>query len=163
MTTIENEIVAQTLGRKPTDEEIDFFGLTHQGKVRKDNQDHFFLGSVPGGTSPRSSLPNDLEDVVLVVHVGDHAATRWRAVDHQWSAKNGIDLLDLRARRPVVDQCYQDSLAHDPGHDRAGQARLPSLLVIGESAEVHLGRRRRRRRIRRAASSELAPSRTRLR
>ena len=49
----------------PTRDDIDVHGLTHTGKVRKDNQDHFFLGSVPAGTSPRSSLPNDLEDVVL--------------------------------------------------------------------------------------------------
>ena len=46
MTTIENRIIAQTLGRKPTDDEIDFFGLTHQGKVRKDNQDHFLISSL---------------------------------------------------------------------------------------------------------------------
>lgn len=29
--------------RKPRDDEIDVFGLTHQGKVRKDNQDHFLI------------------------------------------------------------------------------------------------------------------------
>jgi protein phosphatase len=28
---------------KPRDEELDFFGLTHQGLVRKDNQDHFLV------------------------------------------------------------------------------------------------------------------------
>ena len=33
-------------GRKPRDTEIDLFGLTHPGKVRKDNQDHFLLGTV---------------------------------------------------------------------------------------------------------------------
>ena len=33
-------------GRKPRDDEIDVFGLTHVGKVRKDNQDHFLLASV---------------------------------------------------------------------------------------------------------------------
>ncbi len=46
MTTIENEIIAQTLGPKPTDEQVDFFGLTHQGKVRRDNQDHFLISSL---------------------------------------------------------------------------------------------------------------------
>ncbi len=29
--------------RKPRDEEIDLYGLTHPGKVRKDNQDHFLV------------------------------------------------------------------------------------------------------------------------
>jgi len=31
---------------KPRDEEIDVYGLTDQGKVRKDNQDHFLIASV---------------------------------------------------------------------------------------------------------------------
>lgn len=32
--------------RKPRDDEVDVFGLTHQGRVRKDNQDQFLIGSV---------------------------------------------------------------------------------------------------------------------
>ena len=33
-------------GRKPRDGEIDVFGLTHPGKVRKENQDHFLICSL---------------------------------------------------------------------------------------------------------------------
>ena len=29
--------------RKPRDEEIDVYGLTHAGKVRSENQDHFLI------------------------------------------------------------------------------------------------------------------------
>ncbi|MEO8091019.1 MAG: protein phosphatase 2C domain-containing protein, partial [Gemmatimonadales bacterium] len=29
--------------RKPRDDELDVYGLTHTGKVRKDNQDHFLI------------------------------------------------------------------------------------------------------------------------
>jgi protein phosphatase len=29
--------------RKPTDDEIDVYGLTHTGKLRRDNQDHFLI------------------------------------------------------------------------------------------------------------------------
>lgn len=32
-----------TIERKPTDDEIDVYGLTHTGKVRRDNQDHFLI------------------------------------------------------------------------------------------------------------------------
>lgn len=32
--------------RKPRDDEIDVFGMTHQGLLRKNNQDHFLLGSL---------------------------------------------------------------------------------------------------------------------
>jgi serine/threonine protein phosphatase PrpC len=34
------------LNRKPRDHEIDRYGLSHQGLVRKDNQDHFLLASI---------------------------------------------------------------------------------------------------------------------
>ena len=34
------------LGRKPIDEEIDVFGLTHPGKVRESNEDHFLVCSL---------------------------------------------------------------------------------------------------------------------
>lgn len=33
-------------GRKPRDDEIDAFGLTHPGKVRRSNQDHFLIASL---------------------------------------------------------------------------------------------------------------------
>jgi PPM family protein phosphatase len=32
--------------RKPRDDEVDAYGLTHMGKVRKTNQDHFLLASI---------------------------------------------------------------------------------------------------------------------
>ena len=34
------------LSKKPTDEDLDVYGLTHQGYVRKTNQDHFLLCSL---------------------------------------------------------------------------------------------------------------------
>lgn len=36
----------ETPPRKPRDDEIDVWGLTHPGKVRKENQDHFLLASL---------------------------------------------------------------------------------------------------------------------
>jgi PPM family protein phosphatase len=33
-------------GHRPPDEEIDVYGLTHPGKVRRANQDHFLIGSL---------------------------------------------------------------------------------------------------------------------
>jgi protein phosphatase len=44
--------------RKPRDDEIDVFGLTHTGKVRKDNQDHFLICSLRRGVAVHlTSLP----------------------------------------------------------------------------------------------------------
>jgi protein phosphatase len=45
-------------GPKPRDEELDLFGLTHIGKVRKTNQDHFLLCTVhPQVHMHATSLP----------------------------------------------------------------------------------------------------------
>jgi protein phosphatase len=38
--------VAQGIGRRPHDDELDVFGLTHAGKVRQNNEDHFLLCSL---------------------------------------------------------------------------------------------------------------------
>lgn len=40
---------------RPRFEDIDVFGVTHPGKVRKDNQDHFFVGSLTLGVLEDSS------------------------------------------------------------------------------------------------------------
>jgi protein phosphatase len=37
---------AEIVGRKPRDDEIDVYGLTHPGKLRKSNNDHFLLGAI---------------------------------------------------------------------------------------------------------------------
>ena len=39
-------VAAPVVSRKPRDDEINVWGLTHPGKVRKSNQDHFLLGSL---------------------------------------------------------------------------------------------------------------------
>ena len=46
MATIENALNSRALGQKPTDDQIDIYGLTHPGNVRKDNQDHFLISSL---------------------------------------------------------------------------------------------------------------------
>ncbi len=46
------------IGNRPTDEELDMFGITHQGKVRPDNQDHFLICTVhPQAVIHGTSLP----------------------------------------------------------------------------------------------------------
>jgi serine/threonine protein phosphatase PrpC len=64
VTTIAETASPQSPPRKPRDDEIDVIGLTHIGKVRKTNQDHFLLGSLHKRlTVSQSSLP--LEDLSL--------------------------------------------------------------------------------------------------
>ena len=55
--------LAQMLGThadtaRPTDDELDLFGITHAGKVRKENQDHFLLATIhPEVVIRHTSLP----------------------------------------------------------------------------------------------------------
>ncbi|MDH4043308.1 MAG: protein phosphatase 2C domain-containing protein [Gemmatimonadota bacterium] len=51
--------------RKPYDDEVDMYGLTHQGKIRQSNQDHFLICSVRKQIQVhRTSLP-DVERLPL--------------------------------------------------------------------------------------------------
>lgn len=46
-------------GSRPRDDELDLFGMTHPGKVRTENQDHFMLATVhPQVVVHGTSLPN---------------------------------------------------------------------------------------------------------
>ncbi len=45
-TGLQTVSVTQAPGQRPKDNELDLFGLTHPGKVRKENQDHFMLCTV---------------------------------------------------------------------------------------------------------------------
>lgn len=61
MTTLQTRSGRLTgeVGAKPRDDELDLFGLTHPGKVRKENQDHFLLCTVhPQAVIHATSLPN---------------------------------------------------------------------------------------------------------
>lgn len=58
MSTTESQ-AGPTTARRPRDSEIDVFGLTHAGKVRKSNQDHFLICSLERQVNVRlSSLPD---------------------------------------------------------------------------------------------------------
>jgi protein phosphatase len=52
-------------GIKPRDTDVDAWGLTHIGKVRKTNQDHYFAGSLTRGlVADRTSLGADVEPML---------------------------------------------------------------------------------------------------
>jgi protein phosphatase len=52
-------VLSPPLTRRPRDEELDVYGLTHPGKVRTENQDHFLVGTLRGRLNIlMSSLPD---------------------------------------------------------------------------------------------------------
>jgi len=78
MTTHQMTAPAAVPDRKPRDDEIDVYGLTHPGKVRTDNQDHFLVCSlrkqmVVQATSLREpdQLMAGSERVALLMMVAD--------------------------------------------------------------------------------------------
>lgn len=51
--------ITSEFGAKPRDDELDLYGLTHPGKVRQENQDHFLLCTVhPQAVIHATSLPD---------------------------------------------------------------------------------------------------------
>jgi len=65
-------------GRKPRDDEIDVYGLTHVGKVRKVNQDHFLLASIHKNVqmhltslSDQQRLPFGDERLAVIAMIAD--------------------------------------------------------------------------------------------
>jgi serine/threonine protein phosphatase PrpC len=51
--------ITSEFGAKPRDDELDLYGLTHPGKVRAENQDHFLLCTVhPQAVIHATSLPD---------------------------------------------------------------------------------------------------------
>ena len=74
---------------KPRHSDIDAWGVTHTGKVRKENQDHFFLGSMSRGVVVDiTSIPEgehlvDEERLATFAMVGlviNFSTTRWGMV-----------------------------------------------------------------------------------
>jgi protein phosphatase len=64
--------------RKPRDDEIDIHGLTHVGKVRRENQDHFLLATVnrrvnvlATNLGPQKHLPLGEQRVAFIAMVAD--------------------------------------------------------------------------------------------
>ncbi len=79
-------------GLRPRDEELDLFGLTHIGKVRKINQDHFMLCTVhPQVLMHGTSLPHP-EELPLR---GERLATIMLVADGVGSTAGGGDASQL--------------------------------------------------------------------
>jgi serine/threonine protein kinase len=51
--------------RKPRDDELDVYGLTHRGMVRAENQDHFMVGSLRSRLNVRQSSLVELSQIPL--------------------------------------------------------------------------------------------------
>ena len=140
--------------KRPRDDELDLFGLTHQGKVRATNQDHFLVSTVhPVVVVHNTSLPR-VDDLplrgsrlatVLVVadgvgggDFGSEAAqlatesiTRYVSStlrSYHAAGKSGDkELLD--ALRTAIHEAHAAVLADAAAHDPP--VRMASTLTVG--------------------------------
>ncbi len=111
---------------KPRDEDLDFFGITDQGKVRKDNQDHFLVATLHKSMRVRvSSLPNPellempsqrIASVGMVCdgvggHAGGEAASRSAVEAVSSYVTNAMECI-LDESNPLSSSNFLDSLRH---------------------------------------------------
>ena len=101
--------------RKPREDEIDAHGVTHQGKVRKDNQDHFLLCSLRKQLVVRlSSIPEaeglmtESERLAALAMVADGVGGSARGEMASRVALQAVTRYVIRAMR-----CYYGSLPED--------------------------------------------------
>ena len=86
--------VALEAGPRPLDDELDLFGITHPGKVRSENQDHFLLCTVhPQVVVHGTSLP-DADQLPLR---GQRLATLLLVADGVGSTASGGDAARIAA------------------------------------------------------------------
>jgi len=112
--------------QRPSDEERDMYGLTHPGKVRKDNQDHFLICTVhPQVTVDVTSLPN-VDQLPLR---GSRLATVVLVADGVGGSDSGSDAARLAAE--TVAQYVSSTLR---SYHTAGSASEDLLMKALEEA-----------------------------
>lgn len=141
--------------RKPTDAEIDVYGVTHQGKVRRENQDHFLISSLTKQMMvQQTSLPDmeglaaSTERVASLSMVADgvgsgegEAASRFavRAVA-AYVARSAQVFYTAEGKEPqalaqmledAALHCHTDLLAHAAAQGKTGRLATTLTLWLG--------------------------------
>ncbi|MGH7460575.1 MAG: PP2C family protein-serine/threonine phosphatase [Longimicrobiales bacterium] len=163
MTLLEKTKATSAPDRKPLDEEIDVYGLTHRGKVRATNQDHFLICSLRKRVDVHltslpaiGGFPLDSQRIAFLAMVADgvggsvrgeeaarlavEAVTQY--VTHSMHCYYTADATDDRAFSPALEEAALQCHAHlarqaesDP--QRKGMATTLTL-VLGVWPRVYL-------------------------
>ncbi|MBI2536015.1 MAG: serine/threonine-protein phosphatase [Gemmatimonadetes bacterium] len=129
---------APPITRKPLDEEIDIYGLTHPGKVRKTNQDHFLIASVRKRMDLRQTslpdparLPLSEERIAFLVMVADGVGG---GAGGEEASRFVLEQATQYVNQSL--QCYYSADAHEqPFQDLLQEAALRSHANMLERAE----------------------------
>lgn len=118
MTAPELVTASLPIGPKPTDEELDLFGLTHPGRVRTENQDHFLIGTLHRDLVIHGSSLGDAAELPLR---GERLATFAMVADGVGGRAAGAEASQLTVETiagylHTAMACFQ---AAAPGHEDA--------------------------------------------
>jgi serine/threonine protein phosphatase PrpC len=138
MTAPETTAPAVVPDRKPRDEEIDVYGLTHPGKVRTENQDHFLISALRKQMVVRlTSLPEiesvtaDPERLAFLMMVADGVGG---------GAKGGeASRLALEAVTQYVNHGMRCYYAAGAGNDREFHSALKEAALECHSELLRRG------------------------
>ena len=129
---------------KPTDDEIDVYGLTHPGKVRPENQDHFLIGSLRKSMRIRqSSFGED-----FLASQTERLASLAMVADGVGGSTGGEEAsrLTLQAVTEYVTSSTHCYYTADPTDDQAFTATLQEMAfhcherLVGEEPPERVGR-----------------------
>ena len=145
--------IAAPSTRKPTDDELDIHGLTHRGKVRTNNQDHFLICSLRKqmlvhltSLSGLDRMPVLAERLALLGVVADgvggsaggetasrvavEAVTRYiaQSVQCYYASHGESDELFLASLQDAAAQCHEDLL--ELGRDQPDLEGMATTLTL---------------------------------
>jgi serine/threonine protein phosphatase PrpC len=116
---------------RPTFSEIDAFGLTHQGKVRGENQDHFFVGALARGVTVDATSVTDDDGRLLC---GERLASLAIVADGVGSTRGGGEA----ARHAVTDLLASVSrFFHDADRAESEDPEVFSRLLNDAALACH--------------------------
>ena len=131
MAVAELRTTGVSTGPKPRDEELDLFGLTHPGKVRAENQDHFLLCTVhPQVVVHGTSLP-DPDSLPLR---GQRLATLMLVADGVGGSTGGAEASQLAVES--ITQFVADSLRCYHTAGTSGEEEFLTALRVA-ALEAH--------------------------
>jgi protein phosphatase len=156
MTTPQLVTASLPIGPKPTDQELDLFGLTHPGRVRDENQDHFLIATlhrdlVIHGSSLRDTteLPLHGERIATLAVVADGVGGRAGGAEASHLTVETIAryvstaLACFQNATPALEDAFLDALrdgalqAHDTV--RASAARHPQRQGMATTLTLVIG------------------------
>lgn len=129
----QERLVSELPDRKPRDDEIDVYGLTHPGKVRPSNQDHFLICSLHKhmeihhtSLATVADLPLSSQRLAFLAMVADGVGAH---VGGQTASRLALEVVTRYVTHGM--QCYYESNAQD---DEAFTAALQEAAM-----ECHSG------------------------